>query len=101
MSIRPRNWIDLKYIFSLLLAGAASCATLLAQPAAGPRAAKPLVVVITIHGFPARALQDPQLPMPTLRALAANGAVSSAMRPINPTVTWPNHTALISGVDAS
>jgi predicted AlkP superfamily pyrophosphatase or phosphodiesterase len=101
MSIRPRNWIDLKYIFSLLLAGAAGCATLLAQPASGPRAAKPLVVVITIDGFPARALQDPQLPMPTLRALAANGAVSSAMRPINPTVTWPNHTALISGVDAS
>jgi len=39
--------------------------------------------------------------MPTLRSLAAAGAVSSGMRPINPTVTWPNHTAMITGVDAS
>jgi len=59
------------------------------------------VVVITIDGFPARALEDPRLPMPTLRSLAAAGAVSSGMRPINPTVTWPNHTAMITGVDAS
>ena len=59
------------------------------------------MVVITIDGFPARALEDPRLPMPTLRSLAAAGAVSSGMRPINPTVTWPNHTAMITGVDAS
>ena len=38
--------------------------------------------------------------MPTLRALAAAGAVAKSMQPINPTVTWPNHTALITGVDA-
>jgi len=62
---------------------------------------KPIVIVITIDGFPARALEDPRLPMPTLRALAANGAVASSMRPINPTVTWPNHTAMITGVNAS
>jgi predicted AlkP superfamily pyrophosphatase or phosphodiesterase len=61
----------------------------------------PIVVVITIDGFPARALQDPRLPMPTLRMLEANGAHADAMRPINPTVTWPNHTALITGVNAS
>lgn len=61
----------------------------------------PIVVVITIDGFPARALQDPRLPMPTLRALAADGAVAEGMKPINPTVTWPNHTALITGVNAS
>jgi predicted AlkP superfamily pyrophosphatase or phosphodiesterase len=61
----------------------------------------PHVVVITIDGFPARALQDPRLPMPTLRALAAAGAVASGMQPINPTVTWPNHTAIVTGVDAS
>jgi hypothetical protein len=23
------------------------------------------------------------------------------MRPVNPTVTWPNHTAIVTGVDAS
>lgn len=39
--------------------------------------------------------------MPTLRKLEANGAHAEAMKPINPTVTWPNHTALITGVNAS
>lgn len=41
------------------------------------------------------------LPMPTLRALAAQGSFATAMRPVNPTVTWPNHTTLVTGVDAS
>ncbi|HUA80471.1 MAG TPA: alkaline phosphatase family protein [Dyella sp.] len=61
----------------------------------------PIVVLITIDGFPARALKDPRLPMPTLRALQAHGASAVAMQPINPTVTWPNHTALITGVNAA
>jgi predicted AlkP superfamily pyrophosphatase or phosphodiesterase len=61
----------------------------------------PIVVMITIDGFPARALNDPRLPMPTLRMLEANGAHADAMQPVNPTVTWPNHTALITGVNAS
>jgi predicted AlkP superfamily pyrophosphatase or phosphodiesterase len=61
----------------------------------------PIVVVITIDGFPARALKDPRLPMPTLRKLEAVGAHADAMQPINPTVTWPNHTALITGVNAA
>ncbi|MGC2163548.1 MAG: ectonucleotide pyrophosphatase/phosphodiesterase [Silvibacterium sp.] len=60
----------------------------------------PIVVLITIDGFPARALNDPRLPMPTLRWLEAKGAHADAMQPINPTVTWPNHTALITGVNA-
>lgn len=60
----------------------------------------PIVVMITIDGFPARALKDPRLPMPTLRMLEANGTHADAMQPINPTVRWPNHTALITGVNA-
>src|ERR1700735_2276756 len=61
----------------------------------------PIVVLMTIDGFPARALKDPRLPMPTLRRMIAEGAHADAMIPVNPTVTWPNHTALITGVDAS
>ena len=61
----------------------------------------PIVVLITIDGFPARALQDPRLPMPTLRKLQADGASAQAMQPINPSVTWPNHTTLITGVNAA
>jgi predicted AlkP superfamily pyrophosphatase or phosphodiesterase len=73
----------------------------MAQKMSKPNAQKPIVIVITLDGFPARALLDPRLPMPTLRALIAKGAMASGMQPINPTVTWPNHTALITGVDAS
>lgn len=62
--------------------------------------AGPIVVLITLDGFPARALDDPRLPMPTLRALQAGGAWARTMQPVNPTVTWPNHTALITGVNA-
>lgn len=61
----------------------------------------PIVVLITLDGFPARALHDPLLPMPTLRMLQANGAYAEAMLPINPAITWPNHTTLITGVNAS
>jgi predicted AlkP superfamily pyrophosphatase or phosphodiesterase len=56
------------------------------------------VVLISLDGFPSWALDDPFLPVPTLRKLAANGALARGMRPVNPTVTWPNHTTLISGV---
>jgi predicted AlkP superfamily pyrophosphatase or phosphodiesterase len=61
----------------------------------------PIVVLMTIDGLPARVLKDPRLPMPALRALIANGAHADAMIPINPTVTWPNHTTLITGVNAA
>jgi predicted AlkP superfamily pyrophosphatase or phosphodiesterase len=91
----------LKQILFLLLAAFAGHSGLNAQTVAETAAQKPLVVLITIDGFPARAFQDPRLPMPTLRALAAHGAIATAMQPINPTVTWPNHTAIITGVDAS
>jgi len=59
------------------------------------------VVVISLDGFPAYALDDPRLPIPTLRKLAREGAIAASMRPVNPTVTWPNHTAMVTGVDAS
>ena len=73
----------------------------LGQAAPAQRSPQPIVILITLDGFPARALKDPRLPMPTLRSLAAAGAVAEGMLPINPTVTWPNHTALITGVSAS
>jgi len=56
------------------------------------------VVVISLDGFPAYALDDPKLPIPTLRKLAKQGVVAASMMPVNPTVTWPNHTAIVTGV---
>jgi predicted AlkP superfamily pyrophosphatase or phosphodiesterase len=60
-----------------------------------------VVVVISLDGFPAYALADPRLPIPTLRKLMREGTVAASMKPVNPTVTWPNHTAIVTGVDAS
>jgi predicted AlkP superfamily pyrophosphatase or phosphodiesterase len=60
-----------------------------------------IVVVVSLDGFPAYALQDPRLPIPTLRKLAREGVAADSMQPVNPTVTWPNHTTIVTGVDAS
>lgn len=59
------------------------------------------VVVISIDGFPAYALRDSTLPLPALRRLIAEGGVAEGLKPVNPTVTWPNHTAMITGVNAA
>lgn len=57
------------------------------------------VILISLDGFPSYALKDPKLPIPTLRKLIAAGT-SAPMLGINPTVTWPNHTAMVTGVRA-
>lgn len=59
------------------------------------------VVLITIDGLAADYLTDVQTSMPTLRELIQQGVVSEGLRPINPSVTWPNHTTLITGVGAA
>lgn len=59
------------------------------------------VVFISLDGFMSSALDDPFLPLPTLRRLAAAGVVAKAMRPVNPTVTWANHTAMVTGMTPS
>jgi predicted AlkP superfamily pyrophosphatase or phosphodiesterase len=56
------------------------------------------VIVISLDGFAAYALHDPAIPLPNIRALAKNGVMAEAMIPVNPTVTWPNHTTMVTGV---
>ena len=56
------------------------------------------VVIISLDGFTAAAMADQSIPVPTLRRLAARGAMARGMRPVNPTVTWPNHTSMVTGV---
>jgi predicted AlkP superfamily pyrophosphatase or phosphodiesterase len=80
-------------------------AALVAVQASAPLAQAPRtkpgsnhVVIISLDGFPASALDDPRLPLPNLRRLAARGAVAKGMRPVNPSVTWPNHTSMVTGV---
>ena len=57
-----------------------------------------IVVLVTIDGFPSWIWDDPALPMPFLQRLAREGAVAKGMKISNPSVTWPNHTTLVTGV---
>jgi predicted AlkP superfamily pyrophosphatase or phosphodiesterase len=59
------------------------------------------VIVVSLDGFPAYALNDPAIPLPVLRRLMAEGSSAEAMIPVNPTVTWPNHTAMVTGVNVA
>ena len=62
---------------------------------------RPKVIVISLDAFGAESLKEPELPAPTLHALMRQGVHAVSMRPINPTITWPNHTSMVTGVDAS
>src|SRR3954454_21822205 len=57
-----------------------------------------IVVMISVDGLAAYYLDDPKAEMPTLRALASGGARATMMKASTPTVTWPNHTTLVTGV---
>lgn len=57
------------------------------------------VIVISLDGLAAYLFDDPKASLPTLRKLAREGAiVDGGMKVSNPSVTWPNHTTLITGV---
>src|SRR3954464_12682099 len=73
------------------------CCVLVFLAAAGLRA-EPHVIIITIDGFAAYNMKDKNAPIPTLRKLAEEGAIAEGMKVCNPSVTWPNHTTLISGL---
>jgi arylsulfatase A-like enzyme len=67
-----------------------------AAPLAG--AAAEYVVMISLDGMPAYLVDDPKVSMPNLHALAKRGVRAAGMRVSNPSVTWPNHTTLVTGM---
>lgn len=81
-----------------LLAGLAAV-TALALPL-GSQAARrgSHVILISLDGFAADYLNDPRLPIPNIRGMAAGGAHAKRMTVSTPSVTWPNHTTLVTGV---
>lgn len=57
------------------------------------------VVVISIDGLAAYLVDDPKVPLPTIRQLAREGCiVEGGMTVSDPSVTWPNHTTLVTGM---
>lgn len=55
------------------------------------------VILVSIDGLANFYLDDPKADMPTLRELAKNGARAEGTVCSFPTVTWPNHTTLVTG----
>ena len=66
-----------------------------AVPAA-PLASAPLVILVSIDGFRADYLQRGRTP--ALADLAAHGVRSTGMRPAFPSITFPNHYTLVTGL---
>src|SRR6476620_10311096 len=60
--------------------------------------AERIVVLISVDGLAHYYFDDPKAEMPTIRQLAAEGARAEKMKCSMPTVTWPNHTTLVTGV---
>lgn len=59
------------------------------------------VVLISVDGLAYDYLDDPKAHIPTLRKLAADGVRVRRMECSYPTVTWTNHTTLVTGVHAA
>lgn len=57
-----------------------------------------LVILLSIDGLGATYVDDPRLELPALRGLIARGARVRRLSPVFPTVTWPCHTSVVTGV---
>jgi predicted AlkP superfamily pyrophosphatase or phosphodiesterase len=73
-----------------------ACAIQIASAAAP--AGERHVILISLDGLAHFYFDDPKAQLPTLRELAAKGARAKKMLCSFPTVTWPNHTTLVTGV---
>jgi predicted AlkP superfamily pyrophosphatase or phosphodiesterase len=89
--LRSPRWFCV--LFVLVLAGCAGAAPPRTQPAAGTHA--PLLLV-SIDGYRADYLQRGMTP--TLAAMAAGGVRADAMQASFPTLTFPNHYTLVTGL---
>ncbi len=73
-----------------------------AAAAADDSAAKDrCVVLVSLDGLANFYLDDPKADMPFLRSLIRGGARAQGTVCTFPTVTWPNHTTMVTGVPAA
>jgi hypothetical protein len=63
-----------------------------------PRRRADHVVLVSIDGMRPEFYLDSRWPAPMIQHLAAEGARAEAMQPVFPSVTYPNHTSLVTGV---
>jgi predicted AlkP superfamily pyrophosphatase or phosphodiesterase len=86
-------------VLALLLFVIAAFTLAVPSPAASADAERH-VILVSIDGLADYYFDDPRAHMPTIRGLAARGARAKRMEASFPTVTWPNHTTLVTGVHA-
>ncbi|MCH8486006.1 MAG: ectonucleotide pyrophosphatase/phosphodiesterase [Candidatus Cyclonatronum sp.] len=55
------------------------------------------VLVISIDGFHMGMLSEHTTLLPNISALAERGVQAEGLIPTNPTLTWPNHTSMVTG----
>ena len=67
-------------------------------PAAASDRSDRVVVLLSLDGLAGFYLDDAKAEMPTIRQLMAEGARAASMKVSTPSVTWPNHTTLVTGV---
>lgn len=82
----------MKHLLLILLAFAAT------TQAAQPQRAVLLISVDGLHPSYVIEAQKHGMKLPVLREFVAKGAYASAVVNVTPTVTYPNHTALVTGV---
>lgn len=79
-----------------------SLATALLFLSSAAAAAEPatdrLVILVSVDGWAHHYFDDPKCHTPAIRKLAAEGARAKRMECSFPTVTWTNHTTLVTGV---
>ncbi|MCQ6957245.1 alkaline phosphatase family protein [Mucilaginibacter aquariorum] len=56
------------------------------------------VILVTVDGFRPEFYLDSNYAMPTVRELMKNGVAAQGLNPVFPSVTYPNHTTMVTGV---
>lgn len=56
------------------------------------------VILVTIDGFRPEFYLDSTYAMPTVRQMMKNGVAAQGLNPVFPSVTYPDHTTMVTGV---
>ncbi len=93
--VAPAKLLAWGGVVALVACGGPQAASTRESPAQRPERH---VVLISIDGLRADWLGNASVRAPTLRALAAAGAIAEGMTSVWPTVTYPAHATLVTGV---
>lgn len=85
--------------FALRLVMFVALVTITLAPGMAQTPQESRVIMISIDGLMPVSYKDPALPAPNLRSLAQSGVWADGVVGVLPTVTFPSHTTLITGVE--